>query len=88
MTRFLMSLEDAIDLVLHALKDGKNGHIYIPKTPATTIQILVDSLLCIYKYPKSKIRIIGTRHGEKMHETLMSKGFHVSLLYLTSQRET
>jgi UDP-glucose 4-epimerase len=50
MTRFLMSLEDAIDLVLYALKDGKNGNIYIPKTPATTIQVLVDSLLSIYQY--------------------------------------
>jgi UDP-glucose 4-epimerase len=73
MTRFLMSLEDAIDLVLYALKDGKNGNIYIPKTPATTIQVLVDSLLSIYQYSKSKIKIIGTRHGEKMHETLMSR---------------
>jgi UDP-glucose 4-epimerase len=73
MTRFLMSLNDAIDLVLQALINGKNGHIYIPKTPAATIQVLVDSLLSIYNYPKSKIRIIGTRHGEKMHETLMSR---------------
>jgi UDP-glucose 4-epimerase len=73
MTRFLMSLNDAIDLVLHALIDGKNGHIYIPKTPAATIQVLVDSLLSIYNYPRSKIKIIGTRHGEKMHETLMSR---------------
>jgi UDP-N-acetylglucosamine 4,6-dehydratase/5-epimerase len=72
MTRFLMSLEDAIDLVLYALIYGKNGTIYIPKTSATSIKILVDSLLSIYKYPKSKIKIIGTRHGEKNYETLMS----------------
>ena len=72
MTRFLMSLEDAIDLVLYALIYGKNGAIYIPKTSATSIKILVDSLLSIYKYPKSKIKIIGTRHGEKNYETLMS----------------
>ncbi len=73
MTRFLMSLDDAINLVLHALMNGKNGHIYIPKTFATTIETLVNSLLNIYKYPKSKIKIIGIRHGEKKHETLMSK---------------
>lgn len=73
MTRFLMSLDDAINLVLYALMNGKNGHIYIPKTFATTIETLVSSLLNIYKYPKSKIKIIGIRHGEKKHETLMSK---------------
>lgn len=73
MTRFLMSLDDAINLVLYALINGKNGNIYVPKTSATTIKILVDSLLTIYKYPESKVRIIGTRHGEKDHETLMSK---------------
>lgn len=73
MTRFLMSLDEAINLVLYALINGKNGNIYIPKTSATTIKILVDSLLSIYKYPESKVRIIGTRHGEKNHETLMSR---------------
>jgi UDP-N-acetylglucosamine 4,6-dehydratase len=73
MTRFLMSLDDAINLVLYALENGKNGNIYIPKTSATTIEILVNALLNIYKYPRSKIKIIGIRHGEKMHETLISK---------------
>lgn len=73
MTRFLMSLEDAIDLVLFALQKGKNGHIYIPKTPATNIMILTKALLKLYNYSESKIKIIGTRHGEKIHETLMSR---------------
>ena len=73
MTRFLMSLEDAIDLVLFALKQGENGHIYIPKTPATNIKTLTKALLKLYNYPESKIKIIGTRHGEKIHETLMSR---------------
>jgi UDP-glucose 4-epimerase len=73
MTRFLMSLDEAINLVLFALQSGKNGNIYIPKTPATTIKILADSLIDIYDYPRSKIKIIGTRHGEKIHETLMSR---------------
>lgn len=73
MTRFIMSLDDAINLVLYALENGKNGNIYIPKTSATTVEILVNALLNIYKYPRSKIKIIGIRHGEKMHETLISK---------------
>lgn len=73
MTRFLMSLEDAIDLVLFALQKGENGHIYIPKTPATNIMILTKALLKLYNYSESKIKIIGTRHGEKIHETLMSR---------------
>jgi UDP-glucose 4-epimerase len=73
MTRFLMSLDDAIDLVLFALQQGENGHIYIPKTPATNIKILTKALLKLYNYPESKIKIIGTRHGEKIHETLMSR---------------
>ena len=73
MTRFLMSLDEAIDLVLYALIKGKNGYIYIPKTPATSIKIIAEALLNIYQYPKSKIKIVGTRHGEKTHETLMSR---------------
>ena len=73
MTRFLMSLDDAIDLVIFALKKGENGHIYIPKTPATNIMVLTKALLKLYNYPESKIKVMGTRHGEKIHETLMSK---------------
>jgi len=73
MTRFLMTLEEAINLVIFAITNGKNGEIIIPKTPATTIEILIGALLNLYQYPASKVKIIGTRHGEKMHETLMSK---------------
>ena len=73
MTRFLMSLDDAINLVIFALIKGDNGNIYVPKTSATDIKTLVGALLNIFNYPKSKIKVIGTRHGEKMHETLMSR---------------
>jgi len=72
MTRFLMTLDEAIDLVLFAIVKGKNGQIIIPKTSATTIDVLTKALLKIFDYPSSKVKIIGTRHGEKLHETLMS----------------
>jgi UDP-glucose 4-epimerase len=73
MTRFLMTLDDAINLVQFAINEGENGNIYIPKTPGTNIKTLVNALLNIYNYSKSKVSIIGIRHGEKMSETLMSK---------------
>lgn len=73
MTRFLMSLDDAINLVLHALRKGENGNIYIPRSPAASIETLTKAILKIYNYPENKIKIIGTRHGEKLHETLMTK---------------
>ena len=72
MTRFLMTLDEAIDLVLFAIESGENGQIIIPKTSATTIDILSKALLSIYNQSPSKIKIIGTRHGEKLHETLMT----------------
>jgi len=73
MTRFLMSLDSAIDLVLFALNFGKNGQTIIPQTYATTLKTLSDALLKIYKKKNYPIKIIGTRHGEKKHETLMSR---------------
>jgi UDP-glucose 4-epimerase len=73
MTRFLMTLDDAINLVQFAINEGENGNIYIPKTPGANIKTLVNALLNIYNYSKSKVSIIGIRHGEKMSETLMSK---------------
>jgi len=73
MTRFLMTLDDAINLVQFAIKEGENGNIYIPKTPGANIKTLVNALLNIYNYSKSKVSIIGIRHGEKINETLMSK---------------
>ena len=72
MTRFLMSLEDSIDLVTHAFEHGKQGDILVQKTPAATIGDLAKCLKELFKV-KNKIVIIGTRHGEKLYETLLSR---------------
>ena len=69
MTRFLMSLEESVELVKEALKNGKNGETFIQKSPAATIDNIAKALLKIFK-KKNKIRIIGPRHGEKLHESL------------------
>jgi UDP-N-acetylglucosamine 4,6-dehydratase/5-epimerase len=71
MTRFLLPLPVAIDLVLHALQNGSNGDLYIRKSPASTIEHLAQSMIEIFEY-ENKIRIIGVREGEKKHETLVS----------------
>ena len=73
MTRFLMNLDQAIDLVFFAIMYGKNGQTIVPQTSATTIETLTKALLKIYEKKNYKINIIGTRHGEKKHETLMSR---------------
>ena len=65
MTRFMMTMNEAIDLVFFAFKNGKNGQIFVRKSPASTIKILIKSL--------EKIKTIGPRHGEKFHETLITK---------------
>ena len=73
MTRFIMPMSEAINLVLFALRKGKNGEIFIPKTPAAKIKVIAKS---VYKYlgvNEIKIKNIGVRHGEKKHETLMTK---------------
>ncbi len=72
MTRFMMSLDDAINLVVFAFNNGNQGDLFVQKSPATTIETLAKALIEIYK-SKSKIKIIGTRHGEKIHETLVTK---------------
>ena len=72
MTRFMMSLEDAVDLVLYAFNNGENGDIYIQKAPAATIGDLAKALIELYK-SDSGIRIIGTRHGEKLYESLLNR---------------
>ena len=72
MTRFMMTMEDAIDLVLFAFKNGKNGEIFVKKSPASTIQTIINSLEKILN-KKARIKIIGPRHGEKFHETLLTK---------------
>ena len=73
MTRFMMSLDQAVDLVLFAFKNGKNGDLFIQKSPAATIGILADTIKNIFKRPEYEIKIIGTRHGEKLYEVLMTK---------------
>ncbi len=72
MTRFMMTMEDAIDLVLFAFKNGKNGEIFVKKSPASTIQTIINSLEKILN-KKARIKTIGLRHGEKFHETLLTK---------------
>ena len=72
MTRFLMSMNEAINLVMFAFKNGKNGDIFVRKSPAATIKTLMDAIGKIYK-KKIMVKKIGIRHGEKTHETLLTK---------------
>lgn len=72
MTRFLMSLSESVDLVLHAFSTGKQGDIFVQKSPASTVLDLALSLKSIFN-SKSEIKLIGTRHGEKLYESLVSK---------------
>ena len=73
MTRFIMRLDQAVDLVLFAFKNGKNGDLFIQKSPAATIEVLADTIKNILKRPEYEVKIIGTRHGEKLYEVLMTK---------------
>ena len=72
MTRFMMTLEDAVDLVLYAFENAKQGDIYVQKAPAATVDVLVKAILELYK-ANNEVNIIGTRHGEKLFETLVNK---------------
>jgi UDP-N-acetylglucosamine 4,6-dehydratase/5-epimerase len=72
MTRFMMTLEDAVDLVLYAFDNAKQGDLFVQKAPAATIETLVQALKELYN-SKSEIKIIGTRHGEKLYETLVNR---------------
>lgn len=72
MTRFLMSLEDSVDLVLYAFEHGTQGDIFVQKAPASTVQDLAIALKELFN-PASKLRVIGTRHGEKLYESLISR---------------
>lgn len=72
MTRFMMTLDDAVDLVIYAFQHGKNGDMFIQKSPASTIENVAKALIELYK-SDSKIRVIGTRHGEKLYETLVNR---------------
>ncbi len=73
MTRFMMTLDDAVDLVLHAFEHGRNGDIFVQKAPAATIDILVKALLSLMKEENHEVKTIGTRHGEKLYEALCSR---------------
>lgn len=72
MTRFLMSLEDSVDLVLHAFEHGRQGDIFVQKAPASTIEVLAIALRELFQRD-NPIRVIGTRHGEKLYESLVSR---------------
>ena len=72
MTRFLMSLEDSVNLVLHAFEHGMQGDIFVHKAPASTVADLAQALISLFP-GKSSVRTIGTRHGEKLYETLVSR---------------
>ena len=73
MTRFMMTLSDAVDLVLFAFEHGKNGDLFVQKAPAATISILAEVLCKLLNKPDYPIDIIGTRHGEKLYEVLCSR---------------
>ncbi|MET4240138.1 polysaccharide biosynthesis protein [Bradyrhizobium sp. RT10b] len=73
MTRFMMSLGDAVDLVLYAFEHGDNGDIFVQKAPAATIEVLAKAMVKVLDRPDHPIQIIGTRHGEKLYETLLSR---------------
>ncbi|RJP71765.1 MAG: NAD-dependent epimerase/dehydratase family protein [Comamonadaceae bacterium] len=73
MTRFMMTLDDAVDLVLYAFEHGQNGDIFVQKAPAATVETLARALGELLKMPDHPIRVIGSRHGEKLYEALLSK---------------
>lgn len=73
MTRFMMTLTDAVDLVLYAFTNGSNGDIFVQKAPACTIGVLAEALRLKLGIPDHPIDVIGTRHGEKLYETLLSR---------------
>lgn len=73
MTRFMMTLEDAVELVLYAFRHGANGEIFVQKAPAATVGVLTTALLELLQRPNHEICEIGTRHGEKLYEALLSR---------------
>jgi UDP-glucose 4-epimerase len=73
MTRFMMSLPEAVDLVLHAFSNGQNGDLFVQKAPAATIGCLAQAVLKVMDRKDHPIEVIGTRHGEKLYETLLSR---------------
>jgi UDP-N-acetylglucosamine 4,6-dehydratase/5-epimerase len=73
MTRFMMTLDDAVDLVLYAFDHGRPGDIFVQKAPAASIGVLAQAIKEIVGVPNHQVLVIGTRHGEKLHETLLSR---------------
>lgn len=78
MTRFMMTLDDAVDLVIHAFTHGENGDLFVKKAPAASLEVLAKALKQTYSamnpsYLDTEIRVIGTRHGEKLYETLVTR---------------
>lgn len=73
MTRFMMTLDDAVDLVLYAFEHGTNGDIFVQKAPAATIEVLAKAICELAERPEHEITVIGTRHGEKLYEVLLSR---------------
>ncbi|MEP7381784.1 MAG: polysaccharide biosynthesis protein [Gemmatimonadota bacterium] len=78
MTRFMMTLEEAVQLVLYAFEHGANGDIFVQKSPAATLAVLADAVLGALGRPHHPVREIGTRHGEKLFETLLSREEYAS----------
>lgn len=73
MTRFMMTLDDAVDLVLYAFEHGGNGDIFVQKAPAATVKTLAEAMLELMGKPDHPVHVIGTRHGEKLYEALLSR---------------
>ena len=73
MTRFMMSLDEAVDLVLYAFKNAKGGEVFVQKSPAATIELLANTIKKMLKRENHPVKIIGIRHGEKLYETLLTK---------------
>ena len=73
MTRFMMTLDDAVDLVLYAFENGNSGDIFVQKAPAATVEVLTHALIELLGVPNHPVNTIGTRHGEKLYEALLSR---------------
>lgn len=73
MTRFMMTLADAVDLVLYAFEHGNNGDIFVQKAPAATVEVLTKAILDLMNSPNHPVHVMGTRHGEKLYEALLSR---------------
>ena len=73
MTRFMMTLDEAVELVFYAFENGNSGDLFVQKSPAATIEVLTQAILELMERPDHPVRIIGTRHGEKLYESLLSR---------------